>query len=176
MAKVYRFYTDDYAVDVEYWTDGLANHETFHVTEVRGLDSLDVKLGIKFEELPYTETAFTDFAKAKGLSLAIYNDDTELSDTAGGFNILAYSFAEQTGAATIDKLVKTVDIEVANGTDVSELVATFTLSTDAAADISDTAQVSATTENDFTDPVVYTITSDLSVEQDWTVTVTVAAA
>ena len=99
----------------------------------------------------------------------------------GDADITAYSFAEQTGAATITAPVMSqngkVDIEVAYGTNLNGLVATFELSTDATADVSGTAQTSAVTPNDFTDGValVYTVTaSDGTTTQDWDVTVTVA--
>lgn len=87
--------------------------------------------------------------------------------------ITAYSFPEQTGVAVIDTAAKTVDIEVEYGTDVTGLIATFSLSTGAEADISDVAQVSGTTENDFTSPVTYTVTALDASEQEWTITVTV---
>ena len=90
-------------------------------------------------------------------------------------DILEYSFAMQTGPATIDDVSHTVDIEVAMGTDVTGLTATFTLSDGAAADIGGTAQVSGATANDFTNPVTYTVTAeDGTTTQDWIVTVTVA--
>ncbi len=90
-------------------------------------------------------------------------------------DILTYSFAEQSGAATIDAGNHTVAIEVANGTDVSALVATFTLSDGATATVGGTAQVSGTTANDFSSAVTYTVTAaDGTTTQDWTVTVTAA--
>ncbi|MDN4165376.1 lamin tail domain-containing protein [Cytophagales bacterium LB-30] len=86
--------------------------------------------------------------------------------------ITAFSFAEQTGAATIDAGTQTITIEVANGTDVSGLVATFTLSDGASAQVGGAAQTSGVTANDFTGDVVYTITAeDGTTTQDWTVSV-----
>ena len=96
-------------------------------------------------------------------------------ETNPASDFLAYSFPEQTGAATIDTGAHTVAIEVENGTDVTGLIATFIGSGLSVVDVSDTVQVSGTTANNFTAPVVYTITAaDGSTEQDWTVTVTVA--
>lgn len=92
-------------------------------------------------------------------------------------DITAYSFAEQTGVAVIDDVAHTVGIEVAYGTDVTGLVATFTLSDGATSAVGATAQVSGTTPNDFTSPVIYTVTAeDGTTTQDWTVTVTVAVS
>lgn len=176
MAKKYRFYNEAGTVEAEYISDGMLNHETFFVTELRGVNSADIKAGLDIGVEGYTETQLKTLAKDLALNLEIIDDQTQISDIIGDASILTYSLAEQTGAATIDQENKTVDIEVANGTTVTALVATFTLSTDAAADVSDTPQVSATTANDFTNPVVYTITSDQGVEVNWTVTVTVAAA
>ena len=98
----------------------------------------------------------------------------------GDADITAYSFAEQTGAATITAPTYgngTVDIEVAYGTDLNGLVATFELSTGATADVSGTAQTSGVTPNNFTDGVAltYTVTAeDGTTTQDWDVTVTIA--
>ncbi len=91
-------------------------------------------------------------------------------------DILSYSFDEQTGDANIDATDHTVTIEVENGTDLTNLVATFTLSGDAVAKIGTTTQVSGTTANDFTDDVIYTITAQNGDEQDWTVKVSEVTA
>jgi len=82
-------------------------------------------------------------------------------------------FAEQTGPADINTVNHTIDIEVVSTTDVTSLVATFTLSTGASADITGTSQISGTTSNDFTNAITYTITAeDGTTTQNWTVTVT----
>ncbi len=81
-------------------------------------------------------------------------------------DITAFSFTEQTGAATIDAANHTVSIEVANGTDVTSLTPTITVSSG--------ATVSPTGAQDFTNAVTYTVTAeDGSTTQDWVVTVTV---
>ncbi|MCV9389328.1 LamG-like jellyroll fold domain-containing protein [Reichenbachiella ulvae] len=85
----------------------------------------------------------------------------------------SFSFPEQTGTATIGS--NTVDIEVAFGTDVTALVASFETTGGGPVDIGGVAQTSGTTANDFTNSVVYTVTSNNgNVTQDYTVTVTVA--
>ena len=92
-------------------------------------------------------------------------------------NILSYSFGipPQTGNAVIDPVSYTVNIEVEYGTDVTALVATFTLSDGATATVGGLAQQSGTTANDFASPVTYTITAeDGTTVQDWIVTITVA--
>ncbi|MCR8632702.1 GLUG motif-containing protein [Paenibacillus radicis (ex Xue et al. 2023)] len=91
-------------------------------------------------------------------------------------NLTAFSLAEQTGAATIDATAHTVAIEVAHGTSLNSLVATFSLSAGASAKVGIVNQVSGTTANDFTTPVGYVITAADGSTQNWTVTVTVAAS
>lgn len=99
---------------------------------------------------------------------------TVADNTANDF--LTFSLAEQTGAATIDTAAYTVDIEVSNATVVTALIATFTISPEATIAVGVTPQVSGTTANDFTAPVTYVITAQDGGEQEWVVTVTVAAA
>ncbi len=88
-------------------------------------------------------------------------------------DILDFTLPGQTGPAAIDDVNHTVDIEVEFGTDVTSLVATFELSEGATAEIGAVVQESGVTENDFTDPVTYTvIAQDGTTTQDWVVTVT----
>ncbi|WP_126854894.1 PA domain-containing protein [Candidatus Cryosericum odellii] len=90
--------------------------------------------------------------------------------------ILTYSFPEQTGPAVIDSVAGTIDIEVANGTDPSDLVATFTTS-DAieSIQIGVDDQESGVTSNDFTGDVTYTVTAEDGITtKDWVVYVTEA--
>ncbi len=89
--------------------------------------------------------------------------------------ITVFSFAEQTGPATIDPVTARVDIEVAYGTDVSTLVAGFTLSAGATARVGTVSQQSGITANDFSSAVTYTVTAeDGTTTQPWTVSVTTA--
>jgi len=91
-------------------------------------------------------------------------------------DITAYSFAEETGAATIDATAHTVAIEVDWQADLTSLVATFSLSAGASTAIGGTAQVSGTTANDFSAAVTYDVTAeDGTTVQPWTITVTQAA-
>jgi len=88
----------------------------------------------------------------------------------------AFSFAEQSGTATINKTNRTIAIKVVNGTNLNGLVATFTLSAGATAKVGGTNQASGTTVNNFATPVIYEITASDGSMQNWTVTVTVAAS
>lgn len=89
--------------------------------------------------------------------------------------IIAYSFPEQTGSALIDTFAKTVDIEVDWQADLSSLRADFELSVGASASVSGTSQISGLTINDFSNPVIYSVTAEDGVTTNlWTVNVTKA--
>ncbi|NBD25663.1 S-layer homology domain-containing protein [Paenibacillus glycinis] len=90
--------------------------------------------------------------------------------------ITAFSLAAQTGPATIDAAAHTVGIEVENGTDVSSLPATFTLSVGATAKVGTVDQVSGVTVNNYTNPLTYIVRAADGSMQSWIVTVTVAAS
>lgn len=81
---------------------------------------------------------------------------------------MAYSGA----ICIIDTITHAVNIEVEYGTHLTDLVATFTLSEGAVAKVGDIVQKSEITANDFTNPLIYTITAEdgLTV-QDWIVTI-----
>lgn len=84
-------------------------------------------------------------------------------------DITSFSLAAQTGAATITPLSHTVAITVAAATDITAL--TPIIGVDLGASVTPNSGV----ETDFTAPVIYTVTSANGIEQQWTVTVTVAA-
>ncbi len=91
-----------------------------------------------------------------------------------GKDILTYTIAEVD--ATVNATDHSVTATLPYGTDVTALVATFTLSEEATAKVVDVEQVSGTTANDFTNPVVYTVTAQDGTTQDWTVTIALGAA
>ena len=85
------------------------------------------------------------------------------------------AFALAGVAGTIDEAAKTIAVELPFGTDVTHLVATFT-TTGVRVAVGSTAQTSGTTANDFTNPVVYSVTAADASSQDYTATVAVDAA
>ena len=86
-------------------------------------------------------------------------------------DILSFTLTEQTGAAVIDAVNQTINIEVAEGTAYTKLIPTLTVSEGA------TVSPASGTEQDFTNPVGYTVTAeDQKTTQVWTVTVTVFQA
>lgn len=81
-----------------------------------------------------------------------------------------FAFAE----AFVDNDNFTVTATAPYGTNVTNVITTFTLSESAIAKIGTTEQVSGVNQNDFTNPVVYTIVAESGLEQEYTVTVTIS--
>ncbi|HBB93431.1 MAG TPA: hypothetical protein DC042_17345, partial [Bacteroidales bacterium] len=77
---------------------------------------------------------------------------------------------------TINESSHTVAVTVPFSTDLTTMVATFTISPLATMKIGATVQVSGTTINDFTSAVTYTVVAENSTTQNYIVTVTKAAA
>jgi lysophospholipase L1-like esterase len=88
--------------------------------------------------------------------------------------ITAYSFVSPGVVGAINEAAKTIAVLAPNGTSLDSLVANFTLSARAVATINGTAQVSGATPNNFTGPVVYTVTAEDASTVSYTVTVTLA--
>lgn len=95
-------------------------------------------------------------------------DDFSIVPASG---IKTFSFNTQLGESSIGGGV--VNITVPSGTDVASLIPTFTLTTGATATVNGNTQTSGSTALDFTNPVLYTVTSG-SATQDWLVTVTLS--
>ena len=75
--------------------------------------------------------------------------------------------------ATINETLKTIDLIVPNGTDVTSMVATFSIS-GTTIKIGSTIQISEETTNNFTNPVTYKVIAANLSEQEYLVTVTIA--
>lgn len=81
-------------------------------------------------DYPYSVTA-AGYVTANGNITINGNNETPnvaLTPLSNENDFLTFSFTEQTGNATINATNHTADIEVANGTDLTNLIATFTLS------------------------------------------------
>ena len=87
--------------------------------------------------------------------------------------ITVYSLAGVAG--TINEAANTIAVTVPSSTDVTALIATFT-TTGASVKVGTTVQVSATTANNFTSAVDYTVTAADGTTVVYTVTVTKASA
>ncbi|HTG01142.1 MAG TPA: DUF1566 domain-containing protein [Nitrospirota bacterium] len=86
--------------------------------------------------------------------------------------ITAFSFASLSVSGTIDETTHTIAVTVPFGTNVTALVATFT-TTGKRVTVNSTLQTNGVTPNNFTNPVIYTVTAADGTNQAYTVTVTV---
>lgn len=87
----------------------------------------------------------------------------------------AFSFVGFTGfAGTVDESAKTIAVTVPFGTNVTAMVAAYT-TTGAVVKVGTTVQTSTASANDFTAPVVYTVSAEDNSTAAYTVTVTIAA-
>ncbi|MEO9806439.1 MAG: FG-GAP-like repeat-containing protein [Reichenbachiella sp.] len=94
-----------------------------------------------------------------------------------GTDMLTFSMAEQTGVAVIDSDAHTIDLEVSDVPDLTNLVATFTTSHRALPAVGGINPDSGVTALDYTNPVTFTVyAEDGSGVQDWIVTVTLGCA
>ncbi|WP_042169601.1 cadherin-like beta sandwich domain-containing protein [Paenibacillus gorillae] len=89
--------------------------------------------------------------------------------------LMSFSFAGLTPAVTGTISGNNITLTVPYGTDVSTLVSTFSSSAGSTVKVGTVAQVSGVTANDYTSPVVYTVTAQDGSTQDYTVTVMVAS-
>lgn len=161
------------AVSVPHDTDVSALVATFTVSA-----EASAKIGAVVQESGVTANDFgapvTYRVTAEDLTFQDYV--VTVAHAAATTDITAFSVPGQEGASVIDPVAHTVAINVPHEVDVTALVATFALSAGASAVVGAAAQESGVTANDFTGPVVYTLTGSDAAEQAWTVTITVGAA
>jgi hypothetical protein len=84
------------------------------------------------------------------------------------------AFSLDGAQGTIDETGKTIAVSLPMGTDVTALVATFT-TTGTSVKVGSVVQTPGVTPDNFTNPVVYTVTAADATTQDYTVTVTLLA-
>jgi len=182
--KQYVFSPIDNSYKISYLTNGIVDNDRLFINEIKSEKAGVVTTGLITEakalHFPHdyvetTEKILYAFAVANGLNLEVYEDRhamVNLNETLSNF--LTFSVDHQSGAAVIDHTAKTIAINVANGSTVTDLKSTFTVTNGATVKIGATAQVSGTTENDFTGAVTYIVTShDTTAHIDYVVTVTV---
>lgn len=99
------------------------------------------------------------------------SDDNNTDNKSSTKDITAFGFTTPEVTGEIDGL--NITATVPHGTDVTELVATFT-TTGESVKVGETAQVSGTTVNDFTSPVTYVATAEDGSTKSYVVTVSVA--
>lgn len=104
--------------------------------------------------------------------LTTKNYTITLNSISSAKDITAFSIGAYTGTITGTN----ISVVVSSTYDLSNLIATFTLSPGATAKVGNVAQVSGTTVNNFTNPVTYVVTAEDLSTQNWTVTITKQAA
>jgi trimeric autotransporter adhesin len=90
-------------------------------------------------------------------------------------NITNYSFPSLSISVSIDEINNSVNITVPFGTNLTKLVASFSTS-GVSIKIGSILQISSVTQNDFTNPVTYTVTAEDGSTRNYKVTVITAAA
>lgn len=160
------------AVSMPYNTDVTALVATFTTT------GAGVKVGTTLQASGTTPNDFTSpqaykVSAADGTT-ATYTV-TVSKGTISAKAINAFSFAGFNGAGTINEAAtpKSMAVTVPSGTNLTNLAATFT-TTGTGVKVGTTLQTSGITRNDFTAPVVYTVSAADGTSAAYTVTVTVA--
>lgn len=102
-----------------------------------------------------------------------YIDDIEFGGlVSNGTDFLSYSLPGQLGESQINYQDHTIFAELDGSVNLTELIATFTLDAGAMASVDGITQSSGLTANDFTNPLVYLVTSEDEItEQEWVVTI-----
>lgn len=158
------------AVTVPSGTDVTSLVATFATT------GANVKVGTVVQTSAATANNFTSpvayIVTAGDATTATYTVTVTVA-SASAKALTAYSLLGVSGV--IDEALKTIAVTVPSGTDVTALAATFT-TTGANVKVGAAVQTSTDTENDFTAPVVYTVTAGDATTADYTVTVSFAAA
>ena len=113
----------------------------------------------------------------KEVWVEIVNQGSGFTARAVTPHFLTYSLPVGASGASvngvINKMAGTITVEAVKDTEVTALKATFTTTASATVKVGSTSQTSGTTENDFSSPVVYTLTLD-GETKTYTVTVNVA--
>ncbi len=151
-------------------TDHTVDIQVAYGTDVSGLNpNIGLSAGASI-----TPTGSRDFGSAVNYTVTAEDETTSqvwmVTVTVAPneeTDITSFSFTEQTGLSIINSTNHTVDIEVAYGTDVSNLTPTIGLSSG--------ASITPNGSRDFSSSVTYTVTAeDESTSQVWTVNVTIA--
>jgi hypothetical protein len=138
---------------------------------------IDVRVGATIQTSGSTPNNFTNpvqyIVTAADSSTATYTVTVTVATTSAKA-ITAYSFVGFTGAiGVINEAAKTIAVTVPFGTNLTNLIATFT-TTGTVVRVGTTVQTSGSTANNFKNPVQYIVTAADSSTATYTVTVTVA--
>ncbi|MCK9418442.1 MAG: SBBP repeat-containing protein [Nitrospirae bacterium] len=158
------------SVTVPYGTNVTALVATFTTT------GASVKVGITLQLGGTTPNDFTSTVTytvtAADSSTATYTVTVTIAASSAK-TITAFSFSSPVATGVINEITKTISVTVPNGTIVTALIASFA-TTGASVKVGTTLQVSGTTPNDFTNPIIYTVTAADNSTVMYTVTVVLA--
>jgi glycine cleavage system regulatory protein len=161
------------SVTVPYGTNVTALVATFTTT------GANVKVGTTVQVSGSTPNDFTSpvayIVTAADNSTATYTVTVYITAPSSAKAITAFSFTTPAATGVINESQKTISVTVPYGTNVTALIATFA-TTGASVMVDSVVQESGTTQNDFTYPLVYTVTAEDSSIATYTVTVTVASS
>ncbi len=152
------------------WIDGAPNLQSVNLANGINTNFLRLKLlnnpnltCVTVDDPIYSEGNWKVMSASFDVDVSIgFSTDCSNTET----DLLTFSIPEQVSAATIDAIVHTINVEVPDGTDLSSLTPTFTISAGA------TVNPESGVAQDFSTAFVYTVTSqNPSVSQQWTVNV-----
>jgi hypothetical protein len=158
------------AVTMQYGTDVTALVATFTTT------GANVKVSAAAQTSGTTPNDFT-----APVTYTVTAADSTTVDYVVTVNVAGSSAKEITGfsldtvGGIINEGAKTIAVTMPPGTNLTVLVATFS-TTGANVKVGAAVQTSGTTANNFTSPVVYTVTAAGGITVDYTVTVTISAS
>lgn len=163
-----------------YFVDGSGNAHPCNISAVDKVVTKRELESVTYEPLTRTVTLPSDAKPTTLKNLVNKFNVSQLNpytfpEGKEACTISAYAIGEAAGTIDDTGDAGAIAVTVPHGTDVTNLVATFTASTGAKVKVGSTNQVSGTTANNFTNAVTYKVTSqDGSPTRNYVVTVTVA--
>ena len=94
-----------------------------------------------------------------------------------GNNFKFYSIVTKTDSVVgiIDDINNTINITIPENNDITKLVANFRNAPNSTVTVNGVEQISKETQNDFTNPVIYEITSETGISENWQVNLTTSS-
>ena len=157
---------------------GIASWLTYSISEgtVYAGESMDITVTTKSNTTPpgiYEANLLIETNDTENASTTIPVTMTVLSNEA---NIVSFGFNEQHAPATINPNTRIISISVTAGTNLTDLVAIFTISEGATAFIGEIEQQSGITTNNFSSQTTYRIVAEDGVtSKTWRVNVSVVS-
>ena len=120
-----------------------------------------------------TENAVTDYTGNQNLASNILSVNNSIIASKSSEKEII-SFSAMSVAGTIDSGNKKVILNLPHGTDITNLISTFSVSEKASVKIGDQIQTSGTTPNDFSSAITYTVIAEDGSSQNWEILVFVS--